>query len=206
MSMSRILRVLDEIKWDKYLYHATDASFDPKSMKPGSHFGKLHAAIARNSVSLSNKVIPLRTRDAPRTDRIHAYEYHPSGKSLEIPEHDEDSRFHNDASMLSHQLHKQGVLSDVEHRRISTSGKMDDFAKTVRSKGYSSLHYKNKSEDPGSTSHIILDPENLHHVKTFHTPDIMTRNVAAKWDISSAEGDPTYKRVASILAGRKKQA
>ncbi len=70
---SSIADAIKESKWDKYLYHATYNNFDPKDIRPGSHFGTLPAAMARAKQELndSRKWFPKKAKDL----KVHVYKY-----------------------------------------------------------------------------------------------------------------------------------
>ena len=167
--MSYVLSVLHETKWSGYLYHATDHKFDPKQIKAGSHLGTLHAAMTRGVGQLSGE----------ENRRVHAYKYKSSGKSVEI----EDDNFNDpdtDADKIAGQLSMYGKqhISDRDHktvRRAPEGQKVKALGRVLKNNGISSLHYKNRFEDKGSTSHIIFDPENLRHVHTFENPKYIHR-------------------------------
>jgi hypothetical protein len=75
--MKSFKQFLAETKWSKYLYHATYDDFDPKDIKPGSHFGTLHAAIARGRQTLKD---PDSNRQKEKL-KIHVYSYERKGKT-----------------------------------------------------------------------------------------------------------------------------
>jgi hypothetical protein len=165
--MSYVLDILDETKWDAYLYHATDKSFDPKKMKSGSHLGTLHAAVSRAKANVFDN----------RDIKVHAYKYHSPGKSIEIEDDnfsDPDSDAHSIATQLSLKGHIHG-RQWKEITRAPEGKKVQALGNVLKRNGISSLHYKNRYEDKGSTSHMVFDPENLHHVHTFHNPKVVER-------------------------------
>jgi hypothetical protein len=171
--MSIVLGVLNEVRWSGYLYHATSGAFDPKRIKQGSHLGTLKVAIRRGGENYEAGT------------KVHAYDYRPSGRSVEVEDnwgglpakdmiatqlrnrgvisHDE---YHNIHHKNPERLDKQGIPLGVSDRKLSS---------LLKSKGISHLTYANKVEDKGSTSHIIYDPENLHHVHTFDSPAAVLR-------------------------------
>jgi hypothetical protein len=170
--MSYVLDVLSETKWDQYLYHATDHEFNPKEIKAGSHLGTLHAAMTRGIGHLSGG----------DTRLVHVYKYKSKGKSVEV----EDDNFgdpESDADKIAGQLSRYGNqhISDRDYktvRRAPEGKKVAALGSALKKNGISSLHYKNKFEDKESTSHIIFDPENLHHVHTFNNPKYIHRKGA----------------------------
>jgi hypothetical protein len=173
--MSFVLDVLDETKWAGYLYHATHGSFNPKKMKSGSHLGSLESAVHRG-VDIY--------KSGGSSMKIHAFEYHPSGRSEEVkdnwgglPAKDSIAAQLRNKGVISHdeyhavhhknpeRLDKQGLPVGVSDRKLS---------KLLRSKGVSHVTYKNVAEK-GGMSHVIYDPENLHHVHTFDNPNRISR-------------------------------
>ena len=143
----RQLIPLNESSWGGLLYHATYHDFDPKHVKPGTHFGTLHAALHRAHDEEFND-----DGDSQYAKlKIHAFKYKPSGKV------------------------KQG-----EDTGTSYFGKQYDDPKT-RGKGVSTISYINKSEAPGSVSHIVYDPENLKHVHTFNSPNKLKKYDKEEW-------------------------
>jgi hypothetical protein len=164
---SKLLEKINESKWSTLLYHSTAGEFNPKDIKPGSHFGTLKAALDRSRSEF--KAIPL------SKIKLHAFDYKPSGKTVHIGD---DTSEHFPTNIAA-SLHGSGHISAEDKQYIRnkppqehggpalTAGSHEHLLQILKKKNISHLTYENTYEDPGSLSHIIYDPENLKLVHTF---------------------------------------
>jgi len=157
---------LDESEWSGLLYHSTPESFNPKKVEIGSHFGSVKASKDRAA-----DIVNTRDDDTPIKFKVHAYQYKPSGKSVGV---EDDWTGYSAHTSIASQLHDRGIINDKEHEELGTDKKYDvdvkQLSRILKSKGISSVNYKNAGEDVGKDSHVIYDPENLRHVRTFDNP------------------------------------
>ncbi len=152
------------------VHHASDQDFD--QFRPLSHFGTANAARARAvSVGQSSKE-PKNLYSA----RIR------TGNVVRIGD---DTENHTPASIL-HSLHKAG------HVTVSHYIKMDDKMRAASSEGERSkiltdflkkrkintIAYKNRVEDPGSTSYIITHPNQVRLLRKTKAPINVKRGEA----------------------------
>ncbi len=101
--MFRFRDFINESKWNKLLYHATRNDYDPKDIESGSHFGTLHAAMARAHD----------TSSPPHKNlKIHAYKYETPGKGLHT-----DSDLN--ANRFAHDKNKRKVREYAKNRGIT---------------------------------------------------------------------------------------
>lgn len=140
-----------ESKWSGYVYHATYKDFDPKDIKPGTHFGSLQSAMARAKQEyMEGSKGQENTKDKLK---VHAFKYNGNNK--------------------------RKMVKDMD---MTLAGKRDwpntreGFKKEF---GTEHVSYKNRFEDPGSTSHVIWDTENLKHVHSFSSPKFVKRKYAS---------------------------
>ena len=150
LSFRQFRNLLFESSWDKYLYHATYGKFNPKKIKPGSHFGTLHAAMSRakNAEEQTEWNVPGSGEKERRKLKVYAFKYKPSGNEYKTTD-----------QHINHLQQRDDVNTPSE----------------MKGKGYSHATYENIKEDPGSTSTVVFDPENLEHVHTFKHPKFVTR-------------------------------
>lgn len=175
---------INEAFWNKLIYHASYDKFDPKKVKPGSHFGSLRAAMGRATSTKGEthhkpgtwsknkkgqdeyKSNPPRKNNR-RTLKVHAYAYRPTGKSLRVrdtPPNKGD--WWNSNSVGTQKRGKQ----DID----------EPYTKKLNARGITHLKYKNRWEDPGSEGHQIWDTQNLRHIKTFKSPKFINREYSKK--------------------------
>jgi len=158
-----------ESSWDKLVYHATyNPDFDPKKPPAGTHFGTLHAAMARGYATRSSPPNSKR-----RQLKVHAFKFTPSGKNASVPD-----LTPGDAKQVWDHLVKKKVVdrySPSDIKGLLRGGEKTPSYKLKRNK-ISHVSYKNKVEDPGSTSHIVYDTKSLKHVHTFEHPAFVNRN------------------------------
>lgn len=143
------------------VHHASDQDFT--EFRPLSHFGTASAARAR-AVSLGKTHEPKKLYTA----RIR------TGNVVRIGD---DAENHTPASIL-HSLHKAGHVSighyikmDDKMRAASSEGErtklLTDFLKRRK---INTITYKNRVEDPGSTSYIITHPSQVRLLRKTTAP------------------------------------
>ncbi len=143
---------------NKLLYHATyHPNFDPKNVLPGTHFGTLFAAMSR-------------ARNQKRHDnlgklKVHAFRYNTKGKSADISDTGA-----NTSRDITDELYKAGkitknldppsstrILKGKEEQDAYRKGIDNHLHNELKKSGITHLTYKNRYEDPESTSQIIYD-------------------------------------------------
>lgn len=167
MKLLTFREFLTETKWGGYVYHATYNDFDPKNIKPGSHFGTLHAAMAR---AYSQKEF-----DAdPKKLKVHAFKYNPKkgSKNYKI----EDSGLGHSSTYILNGLARKKII-DSSHHDMNRKDHKTHLNNILKQKNITHLTYNNKTEDPKSKSHIIYDPENLEHIHSFNAPKFIKRKL-----------------------------
>ena len=150
LSFRQFRQMLYESSWDKYLYHATYGDFDPKNIKPGSHFETLHAAMSRAKDQIEGQSFePTFAQKMRKKLKVYAFKYNTKGNGKEVEDKGSKNYIHYPAN--------------------------GEYGSKLKSQGITHLTYKNKVEDEDFTSQIIYDPENLEHVHTFKKPKFATR-------------------------------
>ena len=185
-----ILLDLFESLWINLLYHGTEHDFDPRHIKPGSHFGTLKSATDRIRLS------PMRSAQQKKHElnneryvehKIFAFEYEPSGKMIETPDIYGDGEKASILDLAKH-LIKQKILNKSVYDRINL---LDDNEQAgllmkgfLKEKGITYIKYRNEQEGIKYNSQnfkimpvswIIFDTENLNLVHTFKNPNEIYR-------------------------------
>jgi|ERR1019366_2969447 hypothetical protein len=176
-----IILDLFESLWINLLYHGTEHDFDPRHIKPGSHFGTLKSASDRIRSQQSKEDF------FQNSHRIFAFEYEPSGKMIETPDMYGDGEKASILDLAEH-LIKQKILNKSVYDRINL---LDDNEQAgllmkgfLKEKGITYIKYRNKYEGIKYNSQnfrimpvswIIFDTENLSLVHTFKNPNEIYR-------------------------------
>ncbi len=172
--MKTFKEFLIESSWSKLVYHATyNPQFDPKNPPVGTHVGTLHAAMTRaHRINDDNarwhKESPL---------HVHAFKLE-KGNSVNVRDNKGDA-FETGAHDT---LAKKGIINPLPEKKRGLMGGVfldrdvvPHLQSELAKKGITHLSYKNKVEDPGSTSHVVYDTSKLQHVHTFNAPKFVQR-------------------------------
>jgi hypothetical protein len=142
-----------ESSWDKLVYHATyNPDFDPKKPPVGTHFGTLHAAMARARSSIYDASYGSDHRiimHSPEKLKVHAFKFNSKG-GKEIRTKD-DGRYDPGSWW--------GRPPPIPH-------------------GTTHEIYKNKIEDPGHDSIVVHDTKRLQYIHSFDKPKFVKRDYA----------------------------
>jgi hypothetical protein len=70
------------------------------------------------------------------------------------------------------QARKRGAFTNAEAKALRAKPGLsyDDVKQALKEKGYDSIRYKNRVEDPGSVSWIVFDPDQIRHIDAGFDP------------------------------------
>jgi len=225
-------KVVDSKGIPLVVYHGTSSDTNFSTFQSMSHFGSLKAAteVTKDMVggeAIGGRIFPvyLDIKNPARVRDMGQYEHH-------------------NPSSLAISLEKTGAISSKEAKQIIATNAVDrdgayeqaqtDLIFLLRSKGYDGLVYKNKVEDPGSTSWVVFDSSQVHSAvgadaalakgpvlkgkptdvfpnSTFHTTDdlesidsILTEGLRPGTHVAYGIGQGTDQAVTFVYQGKPK--
>jgi hypothetical protein len=145
------------------LHHLTPHKFD--KFRPMSHFGTAKAARAVMKNKVDDEIVGKNDPINAMTVRIKL------GNVRSIP----DDNLGHDPRDVNDLLYSHNHISKKQYETNKKKGNRltnNDLAKCLRSNNIQTLKYKNQYEDPGSTSYIITDPNQVRKLRTSYNAKI----------------------------------